>query len=101
MKRLAVCAALLAGVVGITAASLGSAAAKQSSSITISNEQGSTWTCGFNPFNATVVPFSFGTVYEPLTFSDPLESGRRRTGSRPATGGGRTTRPSRSRSAPA
>ena len=76
MKRLAVCAALLAAVVAITAASLGSAAEKQSSSITISNEQGSTWTCGFNPFNATVVPFSFGTVYEPLTFSDPLESGK-------------------------
>jgi peptide/nickel transport system substrate-binding protein len=76
MKRLAVCAALLAAVVAITAASLGSAAGKQSSSITISNEQGSTWTCGFNPFNATVVPFSFGPVYEPLTFSDPLESGK-------------------------
>ena len=38
------------------------------SSITISNEQGTTWTCGFNPYNAYVVPFSFGAVYEELMF---------------------------------
>src|SRR5262252_9105018 len=41
----------------------------------ISNEQGTTWTCGFNPFNASVEFLSFGTVYEPLVFSDPLKSG--------------------------
>jgi peptide/nickel transport system substrate-binding protein len=71
---------LLVGL-GVTAwaASFGSASdrrtAATTTSVTISNEQGTTWTCGFNPFNASVNFLSFGPVYEPLTFSDPLESG--------------------------
>jgi peptide/nickel transport system substrate-binding protein len=77
MKRLFAFALLvvLAAAIG---ASLGSASSRsaKSISVTISNEQGTTWTCGFNPFNASVVPLSFGPVYEPLTFSDPLESGK-------------------------
>jgi peptide/nickel transport system substrate-binding protein len=44
-------------------------------SVTISNEQGATWTCGFNPFNANLVDWSFGPVYEPLVFIDELKSG--------------------------
>jgi peptide/nickel transport system substrate-binding protein len=44
-------------------------------SVTISNEQGATWTCGFNPFNASLVDWSFGPVYEPLVFIDELKSG--------------------------
>jgi len=45
------------------------------SSVTISNEQGKTWTCAFNPFNADVQPLSFGPVYEELTFVNGLKSG--------------------------
>jgi peptide/nickel transport system substrate-binding protein len=44
-------------------------------SVTISNEQGGTWTCGFNPFSADLVDWSFGPVYEPLVFVDELKSG--------------------------
>jgi peptide/nickel transport system substrate-binding protein len=44
-------------------------------SVTISNEQGQTWTCGFNPFSADLVDWSFGPVYEPLVFVDELKSG--------------------------
>jgi peptide/nickel transport system substrate-binding protein len=45
------------------------------SSVTISNAQGTTWTCGFNPFNGNVNFLSFGTVYEELTFVNGLKSG--------------------------
>jgi len=74
MKRLLVL--LLA--VGLTAAACGgnkSGGSTGSSAVTISNEQGTTWTCGFNPFNANVNFLSFGTVYEELTFVNGLKSG--------------------------
>jgi peptide/nickel transport system substrate-binding protein len=44
-------------------------------SVTISNEQGATWTCGFNPFDGNLIDWSFGPVYEPLVFVDALKSG--------------------------
>ena len=44
-------------------------------SVTISNEQGATWTCGFNPLSADLVDWSFGPVYESLVFVDELKSG--------------------------
>jgi len=73
--------ALLVGVAAIVWASMGGAAATRSAtaagstSVTISNEQGTTWTCGFNPFNASVDFLSFGTVYEELVFVNGLKSG--------------------------
>jgi len=81
MRRVLATAVLVA--VGATVwVSLGSAAGNHAraaragaSSITISNEQGSTWTCGFNPYNASVLPFSFGAVYEELAFVNTLKSG--------------------------
>ena len=78
MRRLVAVALLVALGASAWAAGLGSASEKKtaaSATVTISNEQGTTWTCGFNPFNASVNFLSFGTVYEPLTFSDPLKSG--------------------------
>lgn len=51
------------------------AAGSNPSSVTISNEGGTTWTCGFNPFNTTVNGLSVGTVYEELTFVNTLKSG--------------------------
>jgi peptide/nickel transport system substrate-binding protein len=43
--------------------------------LTISNEQGGLWTCGFNPFNPAVQFLSVGPVYEPLVFVNALKSG--------------------------
>ncbi len=47
------------------------------STLTMDNESGSTWTCGFNPFNPVVngAGLAFGTIYEELTFVDNLKSG--------------------------
>jgi peptide/nickel transport system substrate-binding protein len=59
--------------------SAGSTAVKSSkatTSVTISNEQGTTWTCGFNPFNSNVNHLSVGPVYEVLTFENGLKSGQ-------------------------
>jgi len=46
------------------------------SSVTISNESGQTWTCGFNPYNLNVNYLSFGTVYEELLFINLLQNGK-------------------------
>jgi peptide/nickel transport system substrate-binding protein len=51
------------------------AQAAAGTSVWISNEQGGTWTCGFNPFSADLVDWSFGPVYESLVFVDELKSG--------------------------
>ena len=73
MKRVLVL--LLA--VGLTAAACGGhkSGSGSKSAVTISNEQGTTWTCGFNPFNSDVNFLSVGTVYEELTFVNGLKSG--------------------------
>ncbi len=42
----------------------------------ISNESGATWTCGFSPFNGSVLGLSLGPVYEPLVFVNTLQSGK-------------------------
>jgi peptide/nickel transport system substrate-binding protein len=63
------CAALAAVSIG------GGANAASGTSVTISNEQGTTWTCGFNPFNPSVQFLSFGSVYEELVFVNELKSG--------------------------
>ena len=75
MKRVLVL--LLA--VGLTAAACGghkSASGGKGKAVTISNEQGTTWTCGFSPFNSDVNFLSAGTVYEQLTFVNGLKSGQ-------------------------
>jgi peptide/nickel transport system substrate-binding protein len=81
MRRALIVAALI-GIAATVWASLGSAAdrsARKSSaatSVTIVNVLGTTWTCGFNPFNGNVQQLSFGTVYEELTFVNGLKSGQ-------------------------
>jgi len=74
-------AIILALVVGLAATATACGGSKSSKSggktaVTISNEQGTTWTCGFNPFNSSVNFLSFGTVYEELTFVNGLKSGQ-------------------------
>ena len=52
------------------------AKAASGSSVTISNESGTTWTCGFNPYNPSVSYLAFGTVYEELVFVNALQSAK-------------------------
>ncbi|HEY5223853.1 MAG TPA: ABC transporter substrate-binding protein [Microbacteriaceae bacterium] len=42
--------------------------------LTISNESGATWTCGFNPFNPALNGQSFGFTYEPLVYMNTLKN---------------------------
>jgi peptide/nickel transport system substrate-binding protein len=44
--------------------------------LTISDESGALWTCGFNPFNGNVSFLDFGPVYEPLMFVNSLENAK-------------------------
>src|SRR5579875_1435472 len=44
--------------------------------LTISNESGALWTCGFNPYNPSVDSLSNGFVYEPLVFVNTLENAK-------------------------
>jgi peptide/nickel transport system substrate-binding protein len=77
MKRPIMFAVLVACIAATAAAGVGSASPRSTaagSSITISNEQGRTWSCGFNPFNPSVSFLSVGTVYEPLVFVDTLNN---------------------------
>jgi peptide/nickel transport system substrate-binding protein len=75
MKRLL----MLLLVVALAATACGGSKSSKSggsTAVTISNAQGTTWTCGFNPFNPDVNPFSVGPVYEELTFVNGLQSGK-------------------------
>ena len=77
MRRL-LALALLVSIGAIAWAGFGNASgqkAAKTTTVTISNEQGTTWTCGFNPFNADVNFLSFGTEYEELVFVNPLKNG--------------------------
>src|SRR6204780_1878845 len=47
-----------------------------SSVLTISNENGALWTCGFNPLNASHALLSVGFMYEPLVYINPLQDGK-------------------------
>src|SRR4051812_42305827 len=77
---------LLAGAVAAVWTAIGSGSGDKTSavtnhaaagtSVTISNEQGATWTCGYNPLNASLVDWSFGPIYESLVFVDALKSGK-------------------------
>jgi peptide/nickel transport system substrate-binding protein len=75
---------LLAGVAAAVWTAVGSGAGAHESaahksvggtSVTIANVAGTTWTCGFNPFNADVQFLAFGPVYEELVFVNALKSG--------------------------
>jgi peptide/nickel transport system substrate-binding protein len=74
MKRVLILA--LVACLGATACGGKKAGGKSGTAVTISNEQGTTWTCGFSPFNADVNFLSIGTVYEVLTFVNGLQSGK-------------------------
>ncbi|MDQ1496547.1 MAG: peptide/nickel transport system substrate-binding protein, partial [Actinomycetota bacterium] len=56
--------------------SVAAASHKQGGTLTISNEQGQTWTCQFNPFNPAVNAEANGYVYEPLIYVNPLQNAK-------------------------
>ena len=59
-----------------TPGATGSKAASSNSVLSIDNENGSPWTCDFNPFLGADSPFlSFGFMYEPLIYVNPLKNG--------------------------
>jgi peptide/nickel transport system substrate-binding protein len=49
-----------------------STGATGSTTLTIGDESGGTWSCDFNPFISTENSFGFGPVYEPLLFVNNL-----------------------------
>jgi peptide/nickel transport system substrate-binding protein len=50
--------------------------AAANSTLTISNEAGQLWSCGFNPLNPSFTMLSYGFVYEPLVYVNPLQQGK-------------------------
>jgi peptide/nickel transport system substrate-binding protein len=52
----------------------GSKTSGGTSTVTISNESGGLWSCGFSPYNADVNFQSIGFIYEPLLFINSLKS---------------------------
>ena len=57
-----------------TTGASGAGAPKRGGTVTISNEQGQTWTCQFNPFNPSTYLEAVGFVYEPLVFVNLLRN---------------------------
>jgi len=50
--------------------------ATANSTLTISNESGQLWSCGFNPLNPSDTGLSVGFIYEPLVYVNPLQQGK-------------------------
>jgi peptide/nickel transport system substrate-binding protein len=71
-----IAAGVLAAACGTSSSSSSSNASGPSGVLTIDNESGGTWTCDFNPFNLSYLPYSLGPVYEPLAFVNTLQSGK-------------------------
>ena len=67
-----------AGASSTSGAGSGSSSTKAStnSTLTISNENGAQWTCGFSPLNTSDTLLSVGFVYEPLVYVNPLQNGK-------------------------
>jgi peptide/nickel transport system substrate-binding protein len=82
MRRFKIIGALLAA--GLLAAACGTSSNSSTSGssagakgvLTLDNEGGGLWTCGFNPFNLSDIGFSFGPVYEPLVFVNTLQNAK-------------------------
>src|SRR5215472_19217127 len=50
--------------------------AATNSTLTISNESGQLWSCGFNPLNPSYTQMAYGFIYEPLVYVNPLQQGK-------------------------
>jgi len=73
-RHLLICLlALTALVVGACSGPSGTASKRATGgTLTIDNESGALWACGFNPFIASANGLAFGTIYEPLVYSNLL-----------------------------
>jgi peptide/nickel transport system substrate-binding protein len=72
-----VAAGLLAAACSSSSSSgAGGGNAAASKTVTISNENGALWTCGFNPLLGSDQLLAFGFVYEPLVYVNPLQNGK-------------------------
>jgi peptide/nickel transport system substrate-binding protein len=71
-------ASLLAAACGTSSSSNSGSGGSSGASgvLTIDNESGSLWTCSFNPYNLSVISYSFGPVYEPLVFVNTLQNAK-------------------------
>jgi peptide/nickel transport system substrate-binding protein len=78
---------IVAGLLAVAACSAGagsssaptstaSGSASTNSTLTISNENGALWTCGFNPLSSSYNLLSVGFMYEPLVYVNPLQNGK-------------------------
>jgi peptide/nickel transport system substrate-binding protein len=83
MRRFKIIGALLAAALlaaacssSTTTSSTQSNSSGPTGTLTIDNESGSLWTCGFNPFNLSNIGYSFGNVYEPLVFVNTLQNAK-------------------------
>jgi peptide/nickel transport system substrate-binding protein len=82
MRRLKIIGLLIAS--GLLAAACGTSSSSSgkssgpSGTLTLSNEQGTLWTCSFNPFNPSNLAqgITMGQVYEPLAFVNTLQNGK-------------------------
>src|SRR5215472_17579683 len=54
----------------------GGGKATGNSTLTISNESGQLWSCGFNPLNPSYTQMAYGFIYEPLVYVNPLQQGK-------------------------
>lgn len=76
----ALAALALAAVTALSACSSGpstsSGGGASDEPLMIANTSGTTWTCGFNPFNPSVSGLSFGFVYEPLVHVNTLQNAK-------------------------
>jgi peptide/nickel transport system substrate-binding protein len=85
MRRFKIIAVLLAAALlaaacssssNSSSSSSGSSKSGPSGTLTLDNESGGTWACGFNPFNLSYISFALGNIYEPLVFVNTLQSGK-------------------------
>jgi peptide/nickel transport system substrate-binding protein len=76
LRLLATVAAMAALAVACSGGSStgGSTSSGGASTVTISNESGGLWSCGFSPYNPDVNFQSIGFIYEPLLFINALKS---------------------------
>jgi peptide/nickel transport system substrate-binding protein len=73
-RRRHLAASLLVSTALVMAACSGSSTVQRAigGTLTIGNETGALWTCGFNPFNASTNGVAFGIIYEPLIYNNLL-----------------------------
>jgi peptide/nickel transport system substrate-binding protein len=66
------CLSLLVAACGTQGSNNNGGTPTKGGTLTIDNESGTLWNCGFNPFNGNVNWLSFGPVYEPLVYENLL-----------------------------